>query len=99
MAGDEVVQLYVKDLAASVPVAIHSLQGFKRIHLKAGESQTVSFVLTPKQLSVIDNQNQRVVEPGDFEITVGGMQPGISASSTETRTAKLSVTGKALLVK
>lgn len=99
MDGDEVVQLYVKDLAATVPVAIHSLQGFKRIHLKAGESQTVSFVLTPRQLSVIDNQNQRIVEPGEFEITVGGMQPGVSSPSTETRTAKLSVTGKSVVVK
>jgi beta-glucosidase len=99
LAGDEVVQLYVKDLAASVPVAIHALQGFKRIHLQAGESQTVSFVLTPRQLSVLDKQNQRLVEPGDFEITVGGVQPGIASPSTETRTATLSVTGKAFVVK
>jgi beta-glucosidase len=99
IAGDEVVQLYIKNVMASVPVAIRSLQGFKRIHLKAGQSQTVSFVLTPRQMSVIDNQNQRIVEPGEFEITVGGMQPGISSPSTETRTAKLSVKGKTLVIK
>ncbi len=99
MAGDEVVQVYVKDLAASAPVPIRSLQGFKRIHLQPGESQTVSFTLTPRQLSLIDSQFKRVVEPGDFEIAVGGMQPGAQSSSTETLTAKFSVTGKTFFIK
>jgi beta-glucosidase len=99
MAGDEVVELYVKDLAASVPVPIRSLQGFKRIHLQAGESQTVAFALTPRQLSLIDSQFKRVVEPGEFEITVGGMQPGAPSPSTQTLTAKFSVTGSAFVIK
>ncbi len=75
LAGDEVVQLYVRDVEASVPVAIRSLAGFRRIHLAPGESQQVSFTLEPKQLSVIDDNGQRIIEPGEFEISVGGGQP------------------------
>jgi beta-glucosidase len=98
-AGDEVVQVYVKDVAASVPVPVHSLQGFKRIHLKAGETRTVSFVLTPRQLSLIDDQFKRVVEPGEFEISVGGAQPGLQSASTQTLNAKVSVKGKVFPIK
>ena len=63
-----------KHVAASVPVAIRSLQGFKRVHLKPGQTESVSFTLTPRQLSLIDNQSRRVVEPGEFEIQTGGGQ-------------------------
>src|SRR5262249_49737393 len=61
IAGDEVVQLYVKHTNASVPVPIRSLQGFKRIHLAPGQTQAVSFSLTARQLSLIDSQSRRVV--------------------------------------
>jgi beta-glucosidase len=98
-AGDEVVQAYVKDVTASVPVPVRSLQGFKRIHLKAGESKTVTFVLTPRQLSLIDSQFKRVVEPGEFEISVGGAQLDRQSASTQTLSAKLSVTGKVFAIK
>ncbi len=74
-AGDEVVQLYVRDLEASVPVPIHQLQGFKRVHLRPGERTTVRFELTARQLSLIDGAGRRVVEPGMFEVSVGGCQP------------------------
>jgi beta-glucosidase len=90
-AGDEVVQLYVKHLSATAPVPIHSLQGFKRIHLQPAEVRVVTFTLAPRQLSLIDNRDQRVVEPGEFEISVGGSQPG--ASSTQSQKAKLKLTG------
>jgi beta-glucosidase len=98
-AGDEVVELYVKDLIASVSVPYPSLQGFKRIHLLPGQAQTVSFTLTPRQLSLIDKNFKRIVEPGEFEISVGGAQPGVQASSTQTVSAKMRVTGKAFAVK
>jgi beta-glucosidase len=75
-AGDEVVQLYVRDLEASVTVPIQQLAGFDRIHLAAGESQTVRFVLKPEQFSLVTESGQRVVEPGRFTIAVGGGQPG-----------------------
>jgi len=78
-AGDEVVQLYVRDVEASVPIPIRQLQGFARVHLEPGARQTVTFTLAPRQMSLIDDAGQRVIEPGVFEIAVGGGQPGTSA--------------------
>jgi beta-glucosidase len=92
MAGDEVVQLYIKDIAASVPVPIRSLAGTTRLNLKPGEKRSVSFTLTPRQMSVILDNGKRVVEPGGFEISVGGKQPG-SLGSAAAKTTGL-VTGK-----
>jgi beta-glucosidase len=74
-AGDEVVQLYVSNLNASVPTPIRQLAGFERIHLEAGQTKTVTFTLTPHQLSVIDDEGQRIVEPGEFQVAIGGHQP------------------------
>jgi len=74
-AGDEVVQLYVRDVEASVPVPRLELQGFERINLVPGEKQTVEFDITPNQLAVIDDQNNRIVEPGLFQVYVGAGQP------------------------
>jgi beta-glucosidase len=74
-AGDEVVQLYVSDLEASVPVPIRQLGGFRRVHLAPGEVQSVSFTLRPRQFSLIDDAGRRVIEPGTFRIAVGGRQP------------------------
>jgi beta-glucosidase len=96
-AGNEVVQLYIKDVAASVTVPIHSLQGFKRIHLEPGEKQIVEFKLQPKQLSVINTEDENVkyiIEPGGFEISVGGLQPGTKASTTEFVTKTINVIGE-----
>lgn len=77
--GDEVVQLYVKSLDAKVPVPIHSLQGFKRVFLKAGEKKTVEFELKPEQLSIINNDNRRIVAPGKMQVFAGGCQPSKKA--------------------
>ena len=74
-AGEEVVQLYVSDVAASVPVPIRQLQGFERIHLASGQAKTVTFALTPRQLSLIDDEGRRAIEPGEFQVAVGGHQP------------------------
>ena len=79
VAGDEVVQLYVRDVEASVPVPVRQLQGFARVHLEPGEQQTVTFTLTPKQMSLIADDGQRMIEPGRFEVSVGGGQPGTGA--------------------
>ncbi len=98
-AGDEVVQLYVKHMAAPVPVPIRSLRGFKRVHLKPDKTETVSFMLTPRQLSLIDNQSRRVVEPGEIEIQIGGGQIGARVSSSQALTARLKITGDVFLVK
>ena len=74
-AGDEVVQLYLSDVDASVPVPIRQLVGFKRVHLEPGETQTVSFTVEPDQFAVIDDAGQRVIEPGRFRLSVSGRQP------------------------
>ncbi|HEV3469469.1 MAG TPA: glycoside hydrolase family 3 C-terminal domain-containing protein [Pyrinomonadaceae bacterium] len=98
-AGDEVVQLYVSDAAASVPVPLRSLAGFRRVSLKPGERRTVSFVLAPGQMSVIDERGSRVVEPGEFTVSVGGKQPGLSgradARTTGVVTGRFAVAGAA----
>ena len=75
LAGDEVVQLYVSNKDASVPVPIRSLKGFDRIYLLPGESKTVSFTIDPDAFSVIDENNKRVIRTGKFLITAGGQQP------------------------
>lgn len=75
IAGDEVVQVYISDLNAPVRVPIRSLKGFKRIHLKPGEVQTVDFAISPDAFSIINDYNERVILPGKFELYVGGGQP------------------------
>jgi len=74
-AGDEVVQLYLSDETASTPRPIRQLEGFERVHLRAGESQTITFLLQPEQLSLINNRSERVIEPGWFTVAIGGRQP------------------------
>jgi beta-glucosidase len=80
-AGDEVVQLYVTDVAASVPVPIRSLAGVKRVFLKPGERRTVEFTIAPEQMAVVDDGGTRVVEPGEFLVSVGGKQPGFTGNA------------------
>lgn len=74
--GDEVIQLYLTDEKASTPRPIRQLEGFSRITLKPGESKVVDFTLDPRQFSIINNKDKRVIEPGYFTISVGGKQPG-----------------------
>jgi beta-glucosidase len=74
-AGDEVVQLYVSDVEASVPVPRQQLQGFQRVTLKPGQSKTVTFNLRPSQLACYDDNGNPFVEPGQFRISIGGGQP------------------------
>lgn len=73
--GDEVVQLYLSDIKASVPVPRHHLEGFARVSLKAGETKTVNFTLKPEQFACYADDGTPFVEPGDFRISVGGGQP------------------------
>lgn len=69
--GDEVVQLYIRDMLSSVARPVMELKGFQRVHLKAGESKTISFTINPEMLSILDSQLNKVVEPGEFRIMVG----------------------------
>ncbi len=72
--GDEVVQLYLTDVTASAPVPIKTLVGFERISLRPREKRTVTFTITPRQMSLIDNDGKRVIEPGEFRVHIGGNQ-------------------------
>ena len=73
--ADESVQLYIKDVEASVEIPKWQLKGIKVKHLKPGEEQRTSFELTSKEMSLINNQGKRILEPGLFEVFVGGSQP------------------------
>ena len=73
-AGKEVVQLYANDVVSSVSTPVKALKGFQKIHLKPGQLQTVHFVLSSKDLSLVNENMERVVEPGTFEIVVGGLK-------------------------
>ena len=76
-SGDEVVQLYVQDVEASLPVPQTQLQGFTRLRLAPGEKQTIRFTLTAEQLSFADEAGTWILEPGDFKVWVGGQQPDL----------------------
>jgi len=71
-AGDEVVQLYTRDLVSSVTTYEKNLRGFERVHLAPGETRTVTFTLEPDDLALWNRQMKRVVEPGRFRVMVGG---------------------------
>ncbi|GGF29133.1 glycoside hydrolase family 3 N-terminal domain-containing protein [Flavobacterium limi] len=70
--GDEVVQLYINDVYSSVTTPRKTLKGFKRLFIEKGETKKVEFTLTPDELSVWNREMKRVVEPGDFEVMIGG---------------------------
>jgi beta-glucosidase len=88
MEGDEVVQLYVSNGVAKVPVPIRSLKGFQRINLKPGEVKTVTFKLPPNDFSILNEQMKREILPGNYLIAIGGGQPGKTSTSIE-RSIKL----------
>ncbi len=71
-AGDEVVQLYVHDQLSSLTRPVKELKGFHRIHLQPGETQTVSFAINPDILAFLDMEKRKIVEPGLFDLMLGG---------------------------
>jgi beta-glucosidase len=98
MAGDEVVQLYITDEKASTPRPLRQLEGFKRVHLNAGESKTVEFILKAEQFSMINKNDVRVIEPGWFKVAAGGKQPLLTGTSdqqfTQVVSSRIRLTGK-----
>ncbi|HEV9038111.1 MAG TPA: glycoside hydrolase family 3 C-terminal domain-containing protein, partial [Puia sp.] len=82
LEGDEVAELYVGAIGASVPVPIRSLWGFRRIHLAPGETRTLHFAVSPDAFTVIDDKMQRVHLTGNYDISVGGGQPGSPRPAT-----------------
>ena len=69
--GDEVVQLYIRDVLASVAQPVMALEGFRRVRLKPGQSTEVAFTIGPRELRLLDANLNWVVEPGAFRIMVG----------------------------
>ncbi|MFW5922970.1 MAG: glycoside hydrolase family 3 C-terminal domain-containing protein [Planctomycetota bacterium] len=88
-AGEEVVQFYVSDLEASVPVPRLHLEGVRRVHLRPGETRTVSCRLTPRQLAAFDDAGNPFVESGEFEISIGGGQPTDESAGAVTATLEV----------
>jgi beta-glucosidase len=76
-AGDEVVQLYTRDLLSSVTTYEKNLRGFERIHLNSGETKTVLFTIIPEYLELFNAENKWVVEPGDFKVMIGASSEDI----------------------
>src|SRR5690349_7024272 len=72
----EVAQFYLSDLHASTTVPLHHLVGFERVNLKAGESCSVKFTLTPEMMSFYNDDGKLTLEPGEFRLEVGGCSPG-----------------------
>src|SRR5690606_10224729 len=70
--GKEVVQLYIRDVVGSVTRPVKELKGFQKIELKAGESKTVTFTITPEDLKFYNYDLKHVWEPGEFVIMIGG---------------------------
>jgi beta-glucosidase len=82
--GDEVVQLYIRDLYASVARPVTELKGFQRISLKKGESRDVTFDITPEMLSMLDINLKKTVEPGDFRLMIGSSSKEIHCQTVVT---------------
>lgn len=80
VAGDEVVQLYVRDPVASVARPVMELRGFKRVTLSPGEAQRVSFRLNPRQLALFGLDRQWRVEPGRIDVMIGSSSADIRAT-------------------
>ncbi len=78
LRGEEVVQLYLQDEAASYPVPRLQLVGFRRIPLDPGEMQVVDFTVTAEQMALVDDHGQWLVEPGVFRLWAGGCQPDLN---------------------
>ena len=78
LAGDEVAQLYIREDVSSVETPIKALKGFSRIHLKPGETRTVTFHVPQDQLAVWNTKNQWAIEPGEYTVMVGGSSANIA---------------------
>ncbi|MBE7177404.1 MAG: beta-glucosidase BglX [Mucilaginibacter polytrichastri] len=72
MAGEEVVQLYIRDKVGSITRPVKELKGFQKVMLKAGESRTISFRITPEDLKFYNSELKYDWEPGDFTVMIGG---------------------------
>ena len=85
MKGDEIVELYIHDLLASVTRPVKELKGFERIGLNPGETKTVTFTITPAQLEFYNEEMKKVIEPGMFDIMVGSSSVNVNTIQLEVK--------------
>ena len=85
VAGDEIVQLYIRDLLASVTRPVKELKGFERISLSPGETKTVTFAITPDKLEFYNEELKKVIEPGFFNIMVGSSSVNLNTVQLEVK--------------
>ena len=83
-AGDEVVQLYIRDVLSSITTYEKNLVGFDRIHLNPGETKELTFTIEPRDLQLLNSDNHWVVEPGDFKVMIGASSEDIRLNGTLT---------------
>ena len=95
MDGDEVVEVYLTQPKASA-TPLRQLVGFKRLHLKAGDSAHISMTIEPRSLGQVDDTGNRVILPGDYSVSLGGAQPQDSAA---VQTGQFKIAGTAKLPK
>jgi beta-glucosidase len=89
IAGDEVAELYITP-PASPGNPVHWLAGFKRVHLDPHQTTQITFDLNDRALSLVDAQGQRAVTAGNYQVFIGGAQPGETKAGLEQ---KLTITG------
>lgn len=97
--ADEIVEAYLQDPEASVRVPIYQLAGFRRVHLRPGETAKVSFTISPRQMALIDEDGNCFLEPGAFRVFVGGSQPdkrSVELTGKSVSSAQFTVTGSPL---
>jgi len=82
-SGDEIVQMYIRDEVSSVTRPNKELKGFARISLEPGASKRVTFTVTPEKLQFYNREMKRVVEPGKFQIMVGGSSVDLTSQTLE----------------
>jgi len=90
MAGDEVAELYL-EFPPAPGAPIRALRGFERVHLAPAETRHVTYTLKPRDLSMVNNNGEHVIAPGEYAVFVGGSQPGGAAKGVR---AKLEITGE-----
>ncbi len=97
--GEEVVEVYITNKAATTPVPNIALAGFKRVFLKAGETKKVEVLLKSDRFAAIDKDYNRVIIPGKYVIYTGGQQPGNNLPKGQQTAIEIEITGNPLMLK
>jgi beta-glucosidase len=96
--GEEVVEIYVTNQGATVPVPLKAMAGFKRVMLKAGETKKIELVLKAESFSVINDEYNRVAEAGKFIVYAGGRQPVQGGADKNTLSDEINITGSTVVI-